>query len=250
MARRRFFVDGIHHRQAELTGEDAHHLVRVLRVEAGETYEVADRSPGGGIWLATVSEARKSRVVFDLGERVAPKPLPVHVTLLPALIKFDRLEWIFEKGTELGVDAFQPVVAERSEKGLDKAAEKRAERWERIAVEAAQQSRRDALPTIGPVQSFETAVRQANPAATLRLFLDEAPEGAAPLLTALPAQRHAADHVSLLLGPEGGWTAGERALAVAAGWRAVTLGPQILRAETAAVAGVSLVMGAWLAARP
>lgn len=246
MARRRFFVPGIHHRQAELTGDDAHHLVRVLRVEPGQTYEIADGK--GGVWLAAVSEARKNRVLFDVGERLPLKPVPVRVTLAFALIKFDRLEWIFEKGTELGVEIFQPVIAERSERGLDKAAGKRLERWERIVLEAAQQSRRDELPEVRDVAPLREAAGTIS--AGLRLLLDEAPpgEGPVPLLAALPdaAARQPTDQVALLLGPEGGWTSAERAMIQGSGWKSVSLGPQVLRAETAAAAGVSLVMGAWL----
>lgn len=246
MARRRFFVPGIHHRQAELTGDDAHHLVRVLRVEPGQTYEIADGA--GGVYLAVVSEARKSRVVFDVGEPVALKALPVRLTLTFALIKFDRVEWIFEKGTELGVEVFQPVIAGRSEKGLDKAAGKRSERWERIVIEAAQQSRRDYLPEVREVTRLREAVGEDG--YDVRLLLDEADHGTMPLLAALPPaeSRRPGDRVALLLGPEGGWTDEERALATGAGWRGVSLGPQILRAETAAVAGASIVMGAWLPA--
>ena len=169
MSRRRFFVSNIHHGQAELIGDDAHHLVRVLRVEAGQRYEISD---GASVYLATVAEARKSRVVFDVGDRVPLKPMPVRLTLAFALIKFDRLEWILEKGTETGVEVFLPVMAERSEKGLEKAAAKRSERWERVIVEAAQQSRRDALPVLRqPVLPREAAGVEAD----VRLLLDEAP---------------------------------------------------------------------------
>ena len=223
-------------------GDDAHHLVRVLRVEAGQSYEISD---GTSIWLATVAEARKSRVVFDVGERVAPKILPARITLAFALIKFDRLEWILEKGTEAGVETFLPVIAERSEKGLERAAVKRRERWERIVVEAAQQARRDALPALGDPVNL-TALTPTGSEADVRLLLDEDP-AATPLLNALPTPLHTGARVTLLLGPEGGWTEGERAGLTAAGWTPVSLGPQILRAETAALAGVSVVMNAWLA---
>ncbi len=240
MSRRRFFVSNIHHGQAELIGDDAHHLVRVLRVEAGQRYEISD---GASVYLATVAEARKSRVVFDVGDRVPLKPMPVRLTLAFALIKFDRLEWILEKGTEAGVEVFLPVLAERSEKGLEKAAAKRSERWERVIMEAAQQSRRDALPVLRqPVLLREAAGVEAD----VRLLLDEAP-GATPLLSALPVPLKAAAHVALMLGPEGGWTDDERLMLTTAGWSPVSLGPQILRAETAAVAGVCVVMNAWSA---
>ncbi|MCC6536110.1 MAG: 16S rRNA (uracil(1498)-N(3))-methyltransferase [Bryobacterales bacterium] len=239
MARRRFFVDGIHHGQAEVTGDEAHHLTRVLRVEPGQRYEISDGA--GGVYLATVAEARKSRVLFTVEERVPLKPLPVRITLAFALIKFDRLEWILEKGTEAGVETFLPVIAERSEKGLEQAAPKRRERWERIVIEAAQQSRRDRLPELlDPVRLRD--LRCEDP---IHMLLDEDP-AAPPILRALPAEREPGAEVALLLGPEGGWTDAERAGLVNAGWHAASLGPLVLRAETAAVAGACVVMNAWL----
>ncbi len=240
MARRRFFVSNIHNQKAELSGDDAHHLVRVLRVEPGQVYEISN---GSSIWLATVVEARKSRVVFDVGEPVPPKPLPVRLTLAFALIKFDRLEWILEKGTEAGVETFLPVISERSEKGLERGAVNRRERWERIVMEAAQQSRRDALPVLRDAIPLSAAAREG---ADFRLLLDEDPQ-AAPILKALPTPLHTGARVTLLQGPEGGWTADERASLMTAGWTPVSLGPQILRAETAALAGIGVVMNAWLA---
>ena len=240
MARRRFFVSNIHNQKAELSGDEAHHLVRVLRVEAGQVYEISN---GSSIWLATVAEAHKSRVVFDVGEPVAPKPLPVRLTLAFALIKFDRLEWILEKGTETGVETFLPVISERSEKGLERGAVNRRERWERIVMEAAQQSRRDALPLLREAIPLSAAAHEE---ADFRLLLDE-DSSAAPILKLLSAPLRTGARVTLLQGPEGGWTADERASLIAAGWTPVSLGPQILRAETAAVAGIALVMNAWLA---
>lgn len=240
MARRRFFVSNIHNQKAELSGDEAHHLVRVLRVEPGQVYEISN---GSSIWLATVVEARKSQVVFDMIEPVPPKPLPVRLTLAFALIKFDRLEWILEKGTEAGVETFLPVISERTEKGLERGAVNRRERWERIVMEAAQQSRRDALPVLRDAISLSAAAREG---ADLRLLLDEDPQ-AAPILKALPNPPRTGARVTLLQGPEGGWTADERASLIGAGWTPVSLGPQILRAETAALAGISVVMNAWLA---
>lgn len=240
MARRRFFVSGIHHQQAELTGDDAHHLVRVLRVEPGQRYEISD---GTSAYLATVTEARKNRVVFEVGERIALKPLPVRITLAFALIKFDRLEWILEKGTEAGVAEFIPVMSERSEAGLDRAVNKRRERWERIIVEAAQQSRRDVLPVLQDLRP----VRQTRAlAGSIRLLLDE-DASAPPILTALPVPVVNGAEVTVMVGPEGGWTDEERTGFVDARWTPVSLGPQILRAETAALVGASIVMSAWQA---
>lgn len=238
MARRRFFVDHIHHRRAEISGDEAHHLTRVLRVERGQQYEISDNERA---WLATVAEAHKARVVFELGELIPPKPVPARIALYVSLIKFDHLEWIVEKGTELGVESFHFVTAARSERGLDRAAGKRIERWRKIAAEASQQSRRDHLPALHEVMRLEAALRGAP---GQRFVLEEA--GAPPLLKLLPVERSPGAAVALLTGPEGGWTDSERALMSSAGWQAASLGPTILRAETAAIAAASVVISAYL----
>ena len=128
MARRRFFVDGIHDGRAELTGDQAHHLRRVLRVEAGRRYEISDTRR---VYLAEVSLSTAKRIVFDVLEELPAREPPIALDLYLALIKFDRLELAIEKTTELGVRRIVPVIASRSEKGLERAAAKRAERWRR-----------------------------------------------------------------------------------------------------------------------
>ena len=139
MARRRFFVGEISEGKAELEAEEAHHLVRVLRAEVGQRYEISDNR---SVWLAEITEVAAKRVVFRVVEPVESRELPVRVALFASLIKFDRFEWMVEKATELGVAAIVPVAAERSDKGLFEAARKRVERWRRIARESSQQSRR------------------------------------------------------------------------------------------------------------
>ena len=211
-------------------------MTRVLRVEPGQKFEISDNAAS---YLAEVVEARGERVVFRVGEQIESPRLPVAITLCAALIKFDRFEWIVEKATELGVERIVPVETARSEKGLFEAARKRSERWERIARESSQQSRRARLPEILPAARFDAALRTD---AEIRLFLEE--NTAPPLLVALPPAPAAT--AALLLGPEGGWTDRERELAAASGWRAASLGPQVLRAETAAVAAVAVLVGAAL----
>jgi 16S rRNA (uracil1498-N3)-methyltransferase len=122
---------------------------------------------------------------------------------------------------------------------------KRAERWRRIAREASQQSRRDSLPEVLPPAAFEPCLTDA---ARYRYFLDEDPS-ALPLAAALPEPvlRRKTDRVALLTGPEGGWTPAERERALGAGWRPVSLGPQILRAETAVLAGLAVLAASWWA---
>src|SRR5215469_4701717 len=129
--RRRFFVDEIHSGKAEILGEDARHLTRVLRVEVGQQYEISDNK---NVYLAEIEMARKEHVVFRATEKLAAPHPTVQVTLCASLIKFDHFEWMVEKATELGVTTFVPMVATRSEKGLDKAARGRVDRWRRIAL--------------------------------------------------------------------------------------------------------------------
>jgi len=220
---------------AELRGDEARHLTRVLRVEPGQRFEISDNRQA---YLAEVQEARGERVTFRVLEPVDSAPIPVRVTLCAALIKFDRFEWIGEKATELGVESILPVETTRSEKGLFEASHKRSQRWMRIARESSQQSRRVRFPEVLPAVRFPAALKQP---AGLRYFLEE--ETAPPLLREIPAERD--DTVALLIGPEGGWTDLERGQAAAAGWCAVSLGPQVLRAETAACAALAIVIAAW-----
>jgi 16S rRNA (uracil1498-N3)-methyltransferase len=236
MARRRFFVPEIRRDVAELTGAEAEHLVRVLRAEAGQVYEISDNQDA---YLAQIETARKSQVLFRVLEKLTAPESGVHITLAAALIKFDHFEWMIEKATELGVAAIQPFEAVRSERGLTKAAAKRMPRWEKIAREASQQARRVQLPRIETPKTFAEVLETQ---AAWKLLLDEGE--APPILRVLPRQKNVSD-IAVLLGPEGGWTDGERERAVAAGWIACSLGSTILRAETAAVAAVGVIQSAW-----
>jgi 16S rRNA (uracil1498-N3)-methyltransferase len=237
--RRRFFVDQVRNGHAEISGQDARHLTRVLRVEAGQRYEISDNR---NVYLAEIETARKEHVIFRTIEKLAAEEPPLHVILCAAIVKFDHFEWMIEKATELGAAQMIPVIAARTEKGLDKAAHKRLERWRRIGMEASQQSRRAHLPEICDPVEFAEALAIG---ATHRYALDENP-AAPPLSGALPAQRTPGDRVALLIGPQGGWTEEEREEFNAAGWRPVSLGPLILRAETAAIAALAVIDSAWL----
>jgi 16S rRNA (uracil1498-N3)-methyltransferase len=238
MSRRRFFTSPPRAGLCELRGDDARHLTRVLRAEPGQTFEISDNC---SLYLAEIAEARGDRVVFRILEPIDSPAVPVHITLCAALVKFDRFEWTVEKATELGVERILPVETARSEKGLLDASRKRSDRWQRIARESAQQSRRAHLPEILPAVRFPGALATE---AAFRYFLDEST--APPLLSLLPAARIPADTVALFIGPEGGWTDSERAQASASGWAPASLGPTILRAETAAAAALSVIVSTWL----
>jgi 16S rRNA (uracil1498-N3)-methyltransferase len=230
--RRRFFVEQVRNGHAEISGEDARHLTRVLRVEPGQRYEISDNRQ---VYLAEIETARKEHVVFRTLEKLdVPQPRARFV-LCAALIKFDHFEWMIEKATELGVSEIVPVETARSERGLQRAAHKRLDRWRRIALEASQQARRALLPEIREPAALPTVL--SIPAAC-RCALDEEP-GGLPLSRALAATPDA-DTIALLTGPEGGWTDAERAAILEAGWTQVTLGNLILRAETAAIAALAI----------
>jgi 16S rRNA (uracil1498-N3)-methyltransferase len=237
MARRRFFVDEVRRGEAELDGEEAEHLTRVLRAEIGQQYEISD---GARLYLSEIVEARKRSVRFRILEELPAADPAVRISLRMSLIKFERFEWTIEKATELGVETIVPVQAERSEKGLELAARKRVERWRKIARSAGQQSHRVHLPQILPPAGLAHALAGEG----RRIYLEETP--GCPLLLKAVSDPKAGENVAILVGPEGGWTDRERSQLVAAGWAAVSLGPQILRAETAAIAAVAVLSHAWL----
>src|SRR5580704_13155078 len=201
MARRRFFVDQVRGGAAEIEGESAQHLTRVLRVETGQTFEITDNSR---VWLATVAGARRDLVRFDVAEELDPGPPAPEVTLYLALIKFDRFEWAVERATELGVTRIVPVAAVRSDRGLFEGGQKRVERWRRIAHEASEQSRRLRVPEIDAPAKMSAAIAESS---AHRFWCDERP-GATPLSSWFEPRPGVS--TALLIGPEGGWTDPER----------------------------------------
>jgi 16S rRNA (uracil1498-N3)-methyltransferase len=241
MARRMFYASRMRGGRAWIEGEAARHLRRVLRVEPGMRFELSDNEQ---LYLAAVSGAGKDQVEFELIETLAAPAMPARTHLLAALVKFDHFEWMIEKATELGVERITPVYSARCDKGLDQAAEKRMERWRRIIYESGQQSRRVRPPDLGAPLRLKPALATEG---DVRLWLEEQ-RGATPLLEALAPARAASDRVLLLCGPEGGWDDAERALARESGWTAVSLGPLVLRAETAALAALAVVNAAWMTA--
>lgn len=240
MARRRFFVDGIHQGRVVVEGDEAKHLRQVLRAEVGQRYELSD---GERVFLAEIESFRKGEATFRVIEEIPQPPLLLDATLLAALIKLDRFEWIIEKATELGVSRIVPVVAERSDFGLEKAVPGKRERWNRIALESAKQSHRVGPPHIGDAVRFPAVLESE---IGFRLMLDE--NETKPILAVLreEADKNQADRVSLLVGPEGGWTDAERSHAQLAGFVPASLGPLVMRAETATVVALGVLNAVWL----
>lgn len=213
-----------------MTGDAAHHLGRVLRAEAGQLYELSD---GERAWLARIESLGRDRIEFSLVEPIASNESQLETTLLLAVVKFDSFEWAIEKATELGVRTIVPLAAARSEKALLSAAEKRAERWKKILLEASQQSRRVRIPDLAPLGKVAAMFQQAS---GFKVILSEK-AGAPRFKAVIPAD--AVRQATLAIGPEGGWTDEEVAAADAAGFRQASLGSLILRTETAVVAALS-----------
>jgi len=231
MTRRRFIADTFTDTTASLTGDQAAHLSRVLRAQPGQIFDVVSN---GFLHRAEVLTVSDREVVFTLHEELeADAALPVH--LLLAVFKFDHLEWGIEKATELGAARVTPVLARRTEKHLALAASKRVDRWRRIALESSKQSRRTDVPTIDDPQTLKAALQEVTAHTKLLLAETEQENSIGAALNALTGQS-----IALAIGPEGGWTADEMQLFTEHGWQHVTLGPRILRAETAAIAALAI----------
>jgi 16S rRNA (uracil1498-N3)-methyltransferase len=235
MTRRRWIADEVSGDRAALVGEHADHLVRVLRARVGEDFDIAT---GRDVRRGRITLVKDDRVEFDLGEIISATHAP-DVTLVLAVYKFDRMEWAIEKCTELGVSRIVPVISRRTDSHLAAASRKRVERWQRIARQAAEQSRRTTPPDIAEPIKLSEAL---NSSTGLRILLAES-EDHTLLLDALKAGT--ADRtVALAVGPEGGWTEDEVKAFRQAGWIPASLGNTILRAETAAIAATAITASA------
>jgi 16S rRNA (uracil1498-N3)-methyltransferase len=234
MTRRRWIADEVHGNTAALTGDHALHLARVLRAEIGQEFDI---STGASVRRGTTSSISDARVEFALGE-VQPIALAPDITLALAIFKFDRMEWAIEKCTEIGVTRIIPVIARRTDSHLAVAAPKRRERWQRLARQAAEQSRRPTPPEIAtPIKLKDLDSAHAS-ACKVVLAESETNTNLRDALASHPSV------LTLAIGPEGGWTADELQWFRDSGWAAASLGDTILRAETAAIVATALALDA------
>jgi 16S rRNA (uracil1498-N3)-methyltransferase len=233
MTRRRWIADQVMGNRAVLVGSHADHLRRVLRAFVGQEFDIV---ANGVLRRGKIADMQENRVEFDLGDEIPAINLP-SFTIALSIFKFDRMEWAIEKCTELGASRIIPVIAERTEHHLAQAAVKRAERWRRIARQAAEQSRRISSPEIGEPVKLKDAISWK---ATLKILLDET-ESEISLKSVLRSYP-CGEEVMLAFGPEGGWTNKEVTLLHEAGWISASLGNTVLRAETAAIAATAIVL--------
>jgi len=227
-----------------LEGEEHRHLARAARVRAGDEIWLFDGS--GRRSLARVEKVEGSRtevaVLKTEDDDAGPR---TRIVLAQGLMEAKKLETVLEKAAELGCAGFIPVTSARSLKPSVERADRKLERWRRIVREAAKQCKARLLTEVHPPRTL--ADLSASPGAERRLFLSE--HGGWPLKDIVTAAAGKGEpppaSVLLLVGPKGGWTEGEEAELRAAGFEAVSLGRRVLRAETAAVAGASMIAHFW-----
>ena len=222
--RHRIFVDAIAP-EVTVTGDEFHHSVRVVRVRVGEDIEVFDRA--GNAARGTVQRLDRDSAVIVTGESLPSRESPLAVHLAMAVIQLEKFELVLQKATELGVRSIIPMTTERVEPRPERYANKR-ERWEKIVFEAVKQSGRAFVPSLEEPRTFADVIRQIGP----RILFDADAE---------PSDLGRPQEVTLLIGPEGGWTEEELAAAREAGCLFQRLGPRRLRAETAAIAAMAVI---------
>lgn len=242
---RRFLVDEIlsTQRSFAITGSEAKHIARVLRMGPGDRIVLLDKA--GERFQGLIEEVSRQRVLVTL-EKPLPSPAssPVHITLCQALLKSHHMDLLVEKTSELGVDRILPYVAERTVVKVDSAkAHGKLRHWQEIAQSAAKQSDRAMPAEIGPLHSFNEMLAALSKESALKIILWEQ-EGIRHLKDLLRSNPPAA-RVLAMVGPEGGFAEREVEEAGEAGFVSVSLGRRILRAETAAISLVTIVQYEW-----
>lgn len=214
----------------------AHHFLRVLRLPDGAAIRLFNGEPGD--WhgrLEAEGKHQAAAVIESFEERVTESPL--ELTLVQGISRGQRMDYTLEKSVELGVNHIIPVVMERTQAAPagDRVA-KKARHWQGVIAAAAAQSGRTRLPSLAPQCGFREWLRQADRTTTPHVLLDPAGDRA-------PGEIGAAYALTLIAGPEGGFSPAEREAAYAAGCHGIRLGPRVLRTETAAVTALALLQG-------
>lgn len=214
------------------------HISKSLRTKPGDRLLFNDNN--GHRYHTTVIQITKQTLQATV-QQVEEPPLSPRPPLIlaQALLKGEKMGWVIQKATELGVSAIVPFITDRVILKLSgNQGETHHARWKRIALEAAQQSERWTLPTIFPIQTFQQFLE--SPQQNQAIFMAEREEGA-PLLTIPYSTEKAGGGVTVIIGPEGGWSAGELDAAQSHNWAFASFGKEILRAETASLAALAIL---------
>lgn len=223
----------------ELPPEAAHHASRVLRLRAGDAVQVFDGL--GNALDATINSIQGKHVMLgNLQAFMGLQESGLHIVLAQAMCSSEKMDWVVQKATELGTAEIVPVQTQRSVAKLAGArAEKRAEHWRNVTVSACEQSGRNTLPQLHVPQELGAWLSEMRQASGSKFIL--LPDGASKLQNQPRPQGRA----TLLIGPEGGFTAEEANVALQVGFIPILLGPRVLRTETAAIAGVTALQTLW-----
>lgn len=212
------------------------HIARALRLQVGDALTVFNGR--GGEYAATISTLGKKSVTLDIGQHrdiEAESPLAIHLGI--AISRGDRMDWLVQKATELGVETLSPLLTARTEVKLKAdRAEKKQQHWQQIAIATCEQCTRNRVPQIMPLQTLQTwlAATQADQKFVLH-----------HRASATPQDSQAPATVALLAGPEGGLSPVEIALAEAAGYQSLKLGARVMRTETAPLAAMAILQAQW-----
>lgn len=234
----RFFISSeqIAGQLITVAGEDVRHIGAVLRMKTGDELLLCDGK--GTEYSVKIVHIDRTEVKTEIVSKMRREIAYPRVTLGQGLPKSDKMDWIVQKATELGVATIAPLVTERTIVKV-KDEEKRVSRWQKICRESAMQSSRPDIPNVEAIRTFSDFLRTPNSEpGTLLLFPWE--EGTKPIKDVLRGSE-GIKHIIVLIGPEGGFSTAEAELAASRGFLAVSLGPNILRTETAAIAVLSII---------
>ena len=221
-------------RRHTIEGEAANHITRVLRLKPGDQLILFDGR--GGEHPASIEELRKAAVIVVVGDRSATtRESHLSLTLAQGVSRGERMDWVVQKATELGVTRIVPVLTDRTVVKLDATqSERKLAHWRGIAVAACEQSGRDKVPDVATPLALDAFLRSIDPRATRVLLSPSGTQRVSDL-------KSAEGGIVVLIGPEGGLAESEQRAALAAGFLAVKMGPRVLRTETAAVAALTLL---------
>jgi 16S rRNA (uracil1498-N3)-methyltransferase len=224
--------------QCRIDGSAANHIVRVLRLDVGAAVTLFDGT--GGEYAARIQSLRKDAVLVEVGAHAATeRESPLDVTLAQGISRGERMDWVIQKATELGVRCIIPLMTSRSVVRLDaRQAEKKSQHWRGISIAACEQCGRNRLPELTPPRELQEFLASQAPKDAMRLLL--APAGDLRI-----GDIKALEKIILLIGPEGGLAPEEASAALARGYLGVRLGPRILRTETAAIAALAALQQAF-----
>ena len=233
----RFFTDSAVGDEIIISGQDAAHISRSLRMSCGEEIILCDGK--GTDYFCTISEITSDSVTAHIESSQSSQGEPdVEVLLFQGLPKSDKMDLIVQKSVELGVNSVIPFIATRSiSRPDDKSASKKADRWQKIASEAAMQSHRGIIPQVMPITSFADSLKIASECDCIIVFYEG---GGLPLKTVLLEPKPS--RIAIFIGPEGGLDESDVSAIETIGGKCATLGKRILRTETAPLAAITSIM--------